>query len=116
MNSIVSMPEREQVPKNWGFSPSGHRIVVLPILVKRMSPGGIAIPDQLAEREDMAQVEAEVMEVGPTCWKDQPSEPWCRPGDLVLIAKYGGLVRKGPDGRSYRVINDLDIVGVCHAS
>jgi co-chaperonin GroES (HSP10) len=114
MSSIAATRELSN-PFNPGVTPCGHRLVVWPLPVEKMSKGGIAIPHQLVEREDMAQMEAVVVAVGPSCWKDQPEEsrPWCRVGDKVLIAKYGGFLRKGLDGRDYRLINDLDVVGVC---
>ena len=97
---------------NPGVTPCGHRVLVWPLPIERKTKGGIALPDNHVEREGMAQVDARVMKVGPTCWADQKSEAWCKPGDVVKIAKYGGLVVTGLDGRTYRIINDLDVVGV----
>jgi co-chaperonin GroES (HSP10) len=112
MSSFAATVDKD-LPWKPGVKPSGHRLVVYPIPTKKQSSGGIVIPDTLVDREDMAQVEALVLSVGPTCWKDQPGGAWCKEGDTILMAKYSGLVRKGPDGRTYRVINDLDVVGVC---
>ena len=96
-----------------GLRPAGHRIVVLPIEKERRTESGIVLTDAYADREDMAQVEAWVIAVGPSAWGDQPiSGRWAKPGDKVLIAKYSGLYWSGPDGKKYRVINDLDIVAV----
>lgn len=93
-----------------GVTPCGHRLVVYPMPVERTTASGIIIHDVLANREEMAQIEAVVVSVGPSCWADQPVKDWAKPGDTVLIAKFAGMVRKGWDDKSYRVINDLDVV------
>src|SRR5574341_302413 len=102
------------IPSNMkpGVKPCGHRILVYPIPKERVTASGIVIPDATAQREDMAQVDAVVVRIGPNAWHDQPSGAWCQEGDIVKIAKYVGLYNEGLDGRHYRIINDLDIVGV----
>ena len=95
---------------NAGIKPCGNRIVVYPIPKERKTASGIVIPDEFANREDLAQIEAVVVDIGGTCWAND--EPWCKVGDIVLIAKYSGYVRKGKDMRDYRVINDKDVVAI----
>jgi co-chaperonin GroES (HSP10) len=51
-----------------------------------------------------------VIELGNTCYADQP-EPWCKIGDRVSFGKYSGLIYTGIDGKTYRMISDLDVVG-----
>lgn len=97
---------------NPGVKPCGHRLVIWPIPKERKTASGIVIPDATANREDMAQIDAVVVSIGPNAWKDQPTGSWCEEGDTILIAKYAGLVREGKDGKIYRVINDLDVVCV----
>ncbi|MCI0562003.1 MAG: hypothetical protein MN733_26240 [Nitrososphaera sp.] len=102
---------------NPGISPAGHRILVWPIPVERTTTSGIIIPDESAKREDMAQIKAEVVAIGTGAFKTMPgyesdTAPWCQVGDVVLIAKFAGLYYNSKDGRSYRVINDSDVVAV----
>jgi co-chaperonin GroES (HSP10) len=97
-------------PLNAGVAPCGNRVVVLPMLKERTTEGGIVIPDEFAHREDMSQIECLVVAVGNDCWPLMA--PWCAEGDMVLIAKYAGYLRKGPDGRDYRIINDKDVVAI----
>lgn len=96
-----------------GVMPVGNRLVVYPVPAERTTASGIVIPDPLAEREDLAQVEAEVVAIGGECWQ-KSVQPWCKVGDHVVIGKYTGIVRAGKDGKSYRIINDRDVIGVCH--
>lgn len=96
-----------------GLTPCGHRVIVLPVKKERTTESGILIPDPVADREDMAQIEALVVAVGPSAWADQSvAGQWAKPGDRVVIAKFSGLQHKGPDGKAYRVISDLDVVAV----
>lgn len=98
---------------NPGFTPVGAKILVYPIPVERTTASGIILHDVSADREDMAQVEAFVISIGHLAWKDQSDpQPWCKVGDRVVIGKYRGLVRTGSDKKQYRVISDLDVVGV----
>lgn len=95
-----------------GLRPAGHRVVVLPIEKERKTESGIILTDPYADREDMAQVQAWIIAIGPSAWGDQKGGSWARVGDKVLIAKFSGLYHTGPDDRKYRVINDLDVVAV----
>jgi co-chaperonin GroES (HSP10) len=93
-----------------GVTPVGHRVVVLPEETDTTTASGIVLATaSQAEREQMAQVEGVLIAVGSTAWADQP-EPWAAVGDRVMFGKYTGIVRKGSDGKSYRIINDLDVV------
>ena len=95
-----------------GITPVGARVVILPDEVETTTKSGIitATGTQVM-REEMAQVDGIVVAMGNTCYHDQP-EPWCAVGDRVVFGKYSGIFRTGKDGRTYRVINDLDVVAV----
>ena len=94
-----------------GIHPKGHRVLVLPDEVETTTKTGIVLATATQEqREQLAQVDGIVVEMGNTCFHDQP-EPWCKIGDRVIFGKYSGIIRKGNDGKTYRIVNDLDIVG-----
>ncbi|MCI0559226.1 MAG: hypothetical protein MN733_12085 [Nitrososphaera sp.] len=94
-----------------GIRPVGPRILVYPLPIDEKSDGGILLVKSLTEREDMAQVQALVLDFGNEAFEDLV-ENWADVGDTVLMAKYAGLYWTGTDGRRYRVINDADIVAV----
>ena len=98
---------------NSGVRPVGHRVVVLPEDTEISTASGIVLATaSQADREQMAQIEGILIAVGETCWMDQPI-PWnVTVGDRVMFGKYQGIVRKGKDGKKYRILNDLEIVGV----
>jgi co-chaperonin GroES (HSP10) len=97
-----------------GIRPAGHRVIVLPDEVEVTTASGIVLATaSQQERETLAQVEGTLVAIGNTAWADQP-ESWAEVGQRVMFGKYTGLLRKGKDGKEYRIINDLDIVGtVC---
>lgn len=100
----------EDKPIDGGFEPANNKVVVLPDSVPKYSAGGIAMPDDLVEKEEYAQIFAQLVAIGPDAWKDRKTPP-AGVGDRVMIAKFTGQLFTGADGRRYRVIHDLDIIG-----
>lgn len=99
-----------------GIRPTGHILLVLPDEVETTTESGIVLAtSSQRQREEMAQTEAIVVELGNTAYRDQVS-PWCEVGDRVIFAKYAGTVSKGLDGRTYRLINDLDVKAILETS
>ena len=95
-----------------GIHPKGHRILIKPDQVETKTKSGIIVTTENQEaREALAQSYGMVVEMGNTCYHDQP-EPWCKIGDRVAFAKYSGTVSTGKDGIKYRTVNDLEIVSV----
>jgi len=93
-----------------GIYPKGHRVLVLPFEVEHKTASGIVLhTNETAKKEEMAQVQGIVIELGSTAYADQ-TEEWCQVGDNVIFAKYALLVYDGKDGKKYRILNDLDIV------
>lgn len=99
----------QEAPADGGFEPATNKVLVLPDQIPRVSAGGIQIPEDVVAREEMAQIFATLIAVGPQAWKGLT--PAAAPGDRVMIAKFTGQLFTGPDGRRYRVIHDLDVVG-----
>src|SRR3990170_141687 len=100
----------QEQPIDGGFEPANTKVLVLPDPVKTHSAGGIALPADLIEKEDFSQIFPLVVAIGPDAWKDR-KPPAAEVGDRVMIAKFTGQLFTGADGRRYRVIHDLDIIG-----
>jgi len=95
-----------------GISPRGHRVLIKPFEVEEKTASGIVVSTgRELQREQMAQTEGIIVEIGNTAWHDQPA-PWAQVGDHVIFAKYSGTVSTGEDKVEYRIVNDLDIVAV----
>ncbi len=94
-----------------GINPAGHRVLVLPDVIETTTKSGIITTTATQEfREQLAQVDGIVVAMGNTCYDRQPT-PWCKVGDRIIFGKYSGIIREGNDGKSYRIINDEDVVG-----
>lgn len=111
-NEIKS--EKELRP---GIAPVEFKVLVKPSAVEvdpalaRAKAAGIQLPQDVLERELMAQIVAELLAVGGNAFEDwKPPIP--KVGDTVLIAKYSGISVKGADGEEYRMLNDKDISGI----
>lgn len=105
--------------------PVGHKILVKKLKLEERDPvfkkavqAGIALPehDDL-KRRDAGIDRGEVVAVGPTAFReyqkaaDYPYHEWISPGDMVVFAKYGGMIVEDPDTEyEYILINDADVV------
>ena len=110
-------PETAKLPV-----PTGWRILIMPYNPPKISKGGIAIPDEVHERERLSTNVGLVMAVGPLAYKDHakfgdpnnpnaPWNPWCQEKDWVLFGRYAGS-RFKIDGGELRLLNDDEILAV----
>jgi co-chaperonin GroES (HSP10) len=72
----------------------GHRIVVKPDPVEEKTAGGIVLAID-TKRERAAVQKGTVLDIGPLAWTNEvifgkSAKPWCRVGDRVFFARYGG--------------------------
>lgn len=94
-----------------GLRPAGRAVLVRPYKVQ-MSSSIIVVPEDVANREQMIEQRAEIIEIGPTAWSDEPV-PRAQVGEHVFVAKFAGFTAIGPkDGVQYRFVNDKDIFAV----
>jgi len=93
-------------------NPTGWRMLILPFQGKKRSDGGVYIPDQVREREQVATVCGYVLKMGPDCYKDTakfPNGPWCKTGEWVIFGRYAGS-RFKIEGGEVRLLNDDEIL------
>jgi co-chaperonin GroES (HSP10) len=91
---------------------SGVKPLGRAVLVKYYEPekkdSVIYVPPSIEDRSNLVEQRAQVIEVGPACWPDEPQRAKC--GDFVLISRMAGYQMRGPqDGQPYRSVNDRDI-------
>lgn len=92
---------------NSGLKPLG-RAVLLRHYEPERHQGVIVIPENVKDRTLLVEQRAEVIELGPNCYPDEPAR--CQPGDKVLISRMAGYLAVGPaDGKRYVMVNDRDI-------
>jgi|SRR6185436_1125971 len=107
-----------------GIHPCGDRVLILPDDIEKVTDGGIIIPGTVGELHQMAQSIGTFVASGPDAYLDHISKtggqtttqgfsrPFAQPGERVAFAKYGGLQVTGKDGRSYRLMNDVDVTAI----
>ena len=95
-----------------GIYPVGISILVLPDPVTQETESGIVLSThEQHEREEMKQTDGVVVAIAPDAFYDERS-PRCKVGERIIMAAYAGMVRKGNDGRTYRLIKDDDVVAI----
>lgn len=93
-----------------GFRATGHRLLLLADTVEQTTSSGIILAAKTVDAEMNLAVEATVIEIGLDCWLDKTAD-YCQVGDRVLVGQYAGKFHTSPvDGKTYRFINDLDII------
>ena len=100
---------RDRVPQ-----PTGWRITVLPYMGREKTKGGIALPDQTRQLNQLTTSCGYVLKMGDLAYADQskfPNGPWCKEGDFVLVRTYSGT-RFKIFGKEFRLINDDQIDAV----
>ena len=92
--------------------PTGWRILVLPYKGKAKTEGGIYLPDQVIENNEVSTQVGYVLKVGPLAYEDKqkfPTGMWCKKGEWVIFARYAGS-RFKIEGGEVRILNDDEIL------
>ena len=96
-----------------GIQPVDDRVLVLPTKIDRMTEGGIALPETVAEMEEVGHIKGTIAAMGAQAFEDI-EKPDQRPkvGAIVAMARYAGYLMQGKDKQEYRLVNDRDIAAV----
>ena len=99
--------------------PVGWRVLIKPQIIEKMTAGGIALPDDVVEKNEMVTQVGQVIELGDTAFSDEKLFPGTRApyqvGDWVLFTQHSGfgMIVENKDGVrvQYRIMNDDHILG-----
>ena len=103
-----------------GFKPFGSRVIVQIRTPKRVTKGGIYVPDDVRETEHYNTQIAKVVAIGPLAFHNRstgepwPEGAWFRVGEFVRVPKYGGdrwsrPTADGEDEAIFVMFNELDV-------
>lgn len=84
-------------------------LVVLQEIPVRTHVGSLALPDDVVQKEQHAQMQAIFVVCGEIA-ATHPATKFYRAGDLVLHGRYAGWRHMGKDGKWYRVVRADDVV------
>ena len=93
-------------------SPTGWRLLILPYRGRGKTEGGIHLPDQVREQNQVSTQVGYVLKMGTLCYQDKEKFPfgaWCKENDWVMFARYAGS-RFNIDGGEVRILNDDEIL------
>lgn len=101
-----------------GWKPFGDYVLIRPDIIAKKSSGGIELPDDLAERMQLAALTGVIIENGEMAFRwnadrtrlHEGYKP--QPGDRITFEKYSGKPFNGDDGNHYRLIPDKDVCGL----
>lgn len=101
-----------------GWAPIGDYVLVQPDAIAKQSSGGIELPDDIAERMQLAAITGVIIECGEEAfkWNADRTRPFegekPQAGDRVIFEKYAGKPILGEDGITYRILDDKAIGGI----
>lgn len=88
--------------------PYGPAVLVLVDKCAGLSSGGLALTDDMSERETLGSETGCVIEIGDSAFAKRATHP--KPGDRVIFERYAGTTVRGFDGHMYRVMSDSSII------
>jgi co-chaperonin GroES (HSP10) len=104
-----------------GIQPFGSRVLVQIRSPKQRTASGIILDTGTKDTEMWNTQVGKVISVGPLAFKNRntqelwPEGSWCKPGDFVRVAKYGGdrwqVKTANGDDALFVIFNDLDLIG-----
>lgn len=99
-------------PNTSGISPLDLRVLVLLDAVEE-KVGSIILPASETDAKKFAMMKATLVAVGENAFDEARKNPAFiapKPGDRIMIAKFGGIGTQGRDGKEYRIMNDNDVI------
>ena len=91
--------------------PVEYKVLIKLDEMQKTTSGGIIIPDERHERDQMAQTEATLIAVGGNAFEDWNGDiPVV--GDRVLVSKYAGERPNKDENNPYRLCVDKDICAI----
>ena len=100
--------------------PVGWRILIRPYEAPKHSAGGIEIPDDVNESENLLTYIGQIVAMGSECFKvitrsgiDMSKiDPKPKIGDWIMYGTYGGQSIITKSGAKYMIMNDDGIMGI----
>ena len=116
MEAVQPVVEALKDINNTGLKPTDYNCVVRLDTLKdddgdQRSEGGIIIPQERSDRDQMAYTKATLLEAGGNAFNDWNG---CIPvpGDKIMVSKYAGITREADPLDLIRVVKDKEILAV----
>lgn len=113
---VLTAKTHEECPTS--LIPTGYKLVILleeseeHAIKKKDSM--IVLPEEVESSYAAASQRGKLLAIGPLAWKacrGGDGSPWAEIGDYVWLKKYSGINKK-IDGKQYRFVEDVEIIGI----
>lgn len=96
-----------------GIIPLEYYVLIKLDAIEEKTKGGIYLPEDLRERETLAQASGRLIATGPLAFiYDVDNHVIPQVGQRVAFPKYSGLKQTGKDGGEYRLLKDGDLQAI----
>lgn len=105
-----------------GILPTEFKVLILPdeasdkFTLKDGKASSLIKPDTVKDQDSFAQIDGTIIAVSRLAFSYATAAEWGdekpKTGDRVSYARYAGALKKGRDGKDYRIVNDKDIFAV----
>ena len=107
--TLTEVELEQQMPK-----PVGYKLLVALPPAEETSDGGIILASETAERERVASVVGQVIDMGKDAYQSEdrfPNGAYCEVGDWIMMRAYSGTRFKFR-GQEFRLLNDDSVEAV----
>lgn len=109
--SGLKLKSTKQLIEEWSWSALEFHVVVALPKVEEKTAGGVWMPEQVVDRDEIAQEEGVIVDLSPVAftyetWPEGTQLPSI--GDSAIFPRYAGMLVED-NGNRYRVIKDKDI-------
>jgi co-chaperonin GroES (HSP10) len=88
----------------------GYRVIIELPAVEKVTAAGIILRESTLDREEITCTTGTIVDIGEFAFKEYPVA-WYKIGETVIFAEHSGRLWKDNEtGKSYRIVNDLDIL------
>ena len=116
--------EADGVPVELLPKPTGWRVLIAPVKMRKESEGGIALLDDSVKVAEHFRNIGKVIAIGDSAYDDPSfrggrefgtSQPWCKVGDIIHYQCHDGVnltISHNKEQHKLRFINDRNVVSV----
>jgi chaperonin GroES len=120
VSEVAFKPPEKEVAVELPVQPIGWRVLVRPYEPPKHSAGGIEIPDEAIESEQLLTYVGQIVAMGDQCYTAvtrsgielAKMNPKPKVGDWIMYGTYGGQKIITKSGAKYLLMNDDGIMGI----
>ena len=91
------------------IKPTGERVLIEPVAPEEKSNGGIFLPQNVVRHQEFSEGIVRNVRVA---LKPEDTLPEVKIGDRVLYPTHTGYTINDPDGKTYRIVDEKEILAV----